>query len=100
MKSLPQIAANAKQYRQPKPRQADAPEKPSDLAEGLAGPMKWKWERAIRSGQPELRTSTRAKTAWRASEDWPKQKVVGETMKRQGATKANTESSLTPNTRN
>ena len=43
MKSLPQIAANAKQYRQPKPRQADAPENPNDLAEGRAELMNRMW---------------------------------------------------------
>jgi hypothetical protein len=33
MKSLPQVAANAKQHLWPKSGQPDAPENPSDLAE-------------------------------------------------------------------
>ena len=89
MKSLPQIATNAKQHPWPKPKQPDAPENPSDLAEVLPELATLTAERTMQEKWPKLRIWTEPNAAERASEGWPKQKMPNEVAERQDATNAN-----------
>jgi hypothetical protein len=98
VKSLPQIATNAKQHLWPKPNQPDAPENPSELSEACCRADEAETEGNNPKRAAEAANLCRANCCGARKRGLAEMKMLSEATKPNDARRQTTESSLTPNT--